>query len=68
MGQTPFVETEVLLAVLDDCIGDALRMLQEMHPEELMEFRRRLAELQGLARRVDTRSLSADDYEALEKV
>jgi hypothetical protein len=54
VSQTPYMETEVLLALLAEDEGQARQLLADMFPGELVTLERhavRLAELARIARR-----------------
>jgi hypothetical protein len=57
MPRTPYMETEALLAVLEDRGADAYAILRKMHAHELRTFREQLERLVDLTLEAGTIAL-----------
>lgn len=51
MSETPYAETEVLLAVMNNDIETAMKILSDFSPTELYTFANQLTELKYLVNR-----------------
>ncbi len=66
MSRTPFTETELLLAIMEDDRPAAAVIAQGMHPGERMTLRRAMIAAIDLLRRADYDNWTDDEWAALQ--